>query len=311
MRHRILNLHKVQQWEIQSPAPGKEQPYVPSTCWGQLCWKTPWHISAWGFWWTPWTRGKKMKETEQPETLFHCVRVDWALAQVAKRGCWVSIFADTQKPSGQGPGQPALSDHLRAEELYHTTTLQRFLPISTPLWFWKRSSTISICVLQSPRKDFLYSKWSESQFLCGRLQACTHACTYTHRYPYSFERTENQYLMFLSPQEFHIPGLCKKIPSLKSHGESTTHGQFLRGAKDTVLLELRMSEYSIKLIKVLPAVKKKCLASKKEKRKSSKATKVLPGILPAFKWHPDLTEMHQLTWALKQPLKSWTVCKVH
>lgn len=34
----------------------------------------------------------------------------------------------------------------------------------------------------------------------------------------------------------------QKMPSLKSYGESTTYGQFLRGEKDTVLLELRMSE---------------------------------------------------------------------
>lgn len=64
----------------------------------------------------------------------------------------------------------------------------------------------------------------------------------THRCPYSFERTENRYLTFLLPQEFHIPRPHQKIPSLKSHSESTTYGQFLRGEKDTVFLELRMSE---------------------------------------------------------------------
>lgn len=64
----------------------------------------------------------------------------------------------------------------------------------------------------------------------------------THRCPYPFERTENRYLTFLLPQEFHIPRPRKKIPSLKSHSESTTYGQLLRGEKDTVFLELRMSE---------------------------------------------------------------------
>ena len=35
---------------------------------------------------------------------------DQALAQVAQRGCGVSVLGDTQKPSGCGPGQPALGD---------------------------------------------------------------------------------------------------------------------------------------------------------------------------------------------------------
>ena len=40
-------------------------------------------------------------------TLFYCEH-HWALAQVAQRGCGVSLLGDIQKPSGHGPGQLAL-----------------------------------------------------------------------------------------------------------------------------------------------------------------------------------------------------------
>ena len=45
--------------------------------------------------------------SEHQETLF-CGKSD-LLAQVTQGFCRVSITADTQKPSGQGPGQAALS----------------------------------------------------------------------------------------------------------------------------------------------------------------------------------------------------------
>lgn len=47
--------------------------------------------------------------SEHQETLLYC-EVDWALAQVAQKGGGVPILRDSQKPTGCGPGQPALDD---------------------------------------------------------------------------------------------------------------------------------------------------------------------------------------------------------
>jgi len=44
--------------------------------------------------------------SEHQETLYS--EGDQALAQVTQRGCRVSILGDSQKPSGQVPGQLAL-----------------------------------------------------------------------------------------------------------------------------------------------------------------------------------------------------------
>ena len=54
--------------------------------------------------------GHKLKQEVSPECqemLFHC-EGDQALSQVAWRGCGVFILGDIQKPSGHGPGKPAL-----------------------------------------------------------------------------------------------------------------------------------------------------------------------------------------------------------
>ncbi|KAK4817982.1 hypothetical protein QYF61_003635, partial [Mycteria americana] len=55
--------------------------------------------------------GHKLKHRRFPlnmrEHCLHC-EGDQALAQVAQRGCGVSIPGDTQNPSGHGLGQPAL-----------------------------------------------------------------------------------------------------------------------------------------------------------------------------------------------------------
>jgi len=47
--------------------------------------------------------------SENQQTLLFCGG-DHALAQVAQRGCGVSHSGDIKKPSGHGPGQPALGD---------------------------------------------------------------------------------------------------------------------------------------------------------------------------------------------------------
>ena len=59
-----------------------------------------------------WIAPKKMRKSVRSFHLnirkhFHRAG-DIALAQVAQRGCGVSHLGDTQKPSGHGPGQPAL-----------------------------------------------------------------------------------------------------------------------------------------------------------------------------------------------------------
>lgn len=57
----------------------------------------------------------KLKKTMSPKiyNLFiFCVtsKLINTSEQVAQRGCQVSVLGDTQNPTGQGPGQPALSD---------------------------------------------------------------------------------------------------------------------------------------------------------------------------------------------------------
>jgi len=68
--------------------------------------------------------------SENEETLFYC-EGNRALAQVVQGGCGVSVLGDTQKPSGQGPGQQVvlLSSGVGSDDL------QRSLPTSTILWF--------------------------------------------------------------------------------------------------------------------------------------------------------------------------------
>jgi len=54
--------------------------------------------------------GHKLKHRRLPlniRNFFHC-EGDRALAQVAQRGCRVSILEGIQKPSGHGPGQLAI-----------------------------------------------------------------------------------------------------------------------------------------------------------------------------------------------------------
>ena len=49
--------HAAHQGQVQSPAPGEQQPPAPaSMCWGPPSWKAAWQKRIWGSWWTPiWT----------------------------------------------------------------------------------------------------------------------------------------------------------------------------------------------------------------------------------------------------------------
>lgn len=69
-----------------------------------------------------WTQTETQEvPSEHQETLLYCDG-NWALEQVAKKDCGVSILRDTQKLSRHGAGQPALGDPAWAEVLVDQMT---------------------------------------------------------------------------------------------------------------------------------------------------------------------------------------------
>lgn len=50
--------------------------------------------------------------------------------QVAQRGCQVSVSGDTQNPTGQVPGQPALSDTVRSQKGWTRQSLKALSTLS-------------------------------------------------------------------------------------------------------------------------------------------------------------------------------------
>ena len=78
--------------------------------------------------------------SEHKENLLYC-EGDWAVAQVAQRGCGVFIPGDAEKPSGHGPEEPAV-DGLAWAGAARPDDLQRSLPTSTNLWFCEKSSWV-------------------------------------------------------------------------------------------------------------------------------------------------------------------------
>ena len=103
-----------------------------------------------------WQDQRQWAQTETQEvpsqyqkTLIRC-EDDWALAQVAQRGCRVYVPQDIQKPSGHGPGQPAPGNRVTG-----CGDLPRSLPTSATLWFCD-----SVISTKHSVFTYLYRKWS-------------------------------------------------------------------------------------------------------------------------------------------------------